>query len=194
MYIAIEGIDTCGKSTQISLLKEALPEAVFTKEPGGTEVGAKLREILLGDYELDSRAEFLMFLADRAQHSHFLLKPALEQNKTVITDRSLISGLAYSNKLFDESFKVHATKFAMDGVAPDLCVLLELDEDELVSRLGAKEHDRIEKQGIAYLLEVQSNIIKYAEVLGVKLLKISAKMDRDKICQTIIDNIKEKSC
>lgn len=193
MYIAIEGIDTCGKSTQISLLKEALPKAVFTKEPGGTDVGMKLREILLGDYELDKRAEFLLFLADRAQHASMVLKPSLSASRIVISDRSLISGLAYSDGRFDEEFAIGVTRFAMNGILPDLVVLLELDESELANRLGEKEHDRIEKQGIDYLLKVQANIVKYTEKLGVKLLKISASEDRVTICNTIIEATKGKN-
>jgi dTMP kinase len=191
MYVVIEGIDTCGKSTQISLLKEALPNAVFTKEPGGTFVGQKLREILLGEYELDKRAEFLMFLADRAQHTGFVVKPTLDSGKTLISDRSLISGLAYSDAMFDENFKIEVTKFAMNGFLPDLAVLLELDSGELVKRLGNKTHDRIERQGIEYLMNVQSNMEKYSKILGIRLLKIPANTDRVTICNMILNEIKE---
>ncbi len=191
MYVVIEGIDTCGKSTQISLLKEALPEAMFTKEPGGTAIGMKLREILLGDYEIDKRAEFLLFLADRAEHRAEVVEPNNIGGKIIISDRGLVSGLAYSDGVFDEDFVLGATKFAMNGVLPDLVVLLELDGAELGKRLGAKEHDRIEKQGIDYLLKVQSNMEKYTNMLGVGLLKISAKTDRDEICRMIVQKINE---
>lgn len=191
MYVVIEGIDTCGKSTQISLLKEVLPDAIFTKEPGGTAIGIKLREILLGDYEIDKRAEFLLFLADRAEHRAEVVEPNNKERKIIISDRGLVSGLAYSDGVFDEEFVIGATKFAMNGVLPDLVVLLELDGAELENRLGTKEHDRIEKQGVEYLLKVQSNMEKYANKLGVGLLKISAKTDRNEICKTIVEKIKE---
>jgi len=194
MYIIIEGIDTCGKSTQISLLREALPEAIFTKEPGGTTIGMKLREILLGDYEIDKRAEFLLFLADRAEHRAEIIEPNKKNGKTIISDRGLVSGLSYSEGVFDEDFVVKATMFAMDCVLPDLVILLELDETELSNRLDAKMHDRIEKQGIEYLLRVQSNMEKYTQKLGIKLLKISAKTDKNEICKIIVEKIKEKSC
>lgn len=191
MYVVIEGIDTCGKSTQIALLKEALPQAVFTKEPGGTAIGLKLREILLGDYEIDERAEFLLFLADRAEHRAEVVQLNQKQNRLLISDRGLVSGLAYSDGVFDEDFIIDATKFAMDGIVPDLVVLLELDEAELGKRLGAKEHDRIEKQGMEYLLGVQANMEKYAQKLGIRLLKIAANLDRNDICAQIIESIKE---
>jgi dTMP kinase len=191
MYLAIEGVDTCGKSTQIELLKNAFPDAVFTKEPGGTELGMKFREILLGDYDIDKRAEFLLFLADRAQHGAKVLAPNLAQNRVVISDRSMISGLAYSRGLFDEKFLLDATSFAMNGKKPDIVILLKLTEEELRNRLGGKAHDRIEKQGMEYLLGVQSNIEYCCNLLGIKLVIIDASESRETIFAQISSIIKE---
>ena len=104
MYVVIEGIDTSGKSTQIQELKLALQEAIFTFEPGATPLGKKLRKILLEDsIELDSRAEMLLFLADRAQHAHEILKA--NPDKLIISDRSLISGMAYAKEYEYETQK-----------------------------------------------------------------------------------------
>jgi len=185
MYIAIEGIDTCGKSTQIEMLKSAFPDAVFTKEPGGTELGVKFREILLGDFDIDKRAEFLLFLADRAQHSAKLLAPNIAMEKVVISDRGVISGLAYSRGLVDEGFLVEASEFAMNGVSPDVVVLLKLSEAELTKRLGGKTNDRIERQGIEYLLGAQANIEYFCELLEIKLVVIDAAESREDIVKKI---------
>ena len=75
MYIAIEGIDTCGKSTQIEILKNKYPEFVFTKEPGGTNIGHTIRSIALNTHELDVRCRMFLFLADRAEHMQKIIIP-----------------------------------------------------------------------------------------------------------------------
>lgn len=189
MYIVIEGVDTCGKSTQIELLKGVFVNAIFTKEPGGTKIGHKLREILLGDNMLDSRAEFLLFLADRAQHRFEVLESA--NSKLIISDRGVLSGMAYADGKFEDDFIVKTSLFSMSGIVPDLVVLLELDQDELRQRLGDKVNDRIEKKGIDYLLVVQNNIMKYAKKIGIEVLKIDAKLDKMDICNQIVKKIEE---
>src|SRR3989339_997960 len=94
MYITIEGIDTAGKSTQINKLKEHFPYAIITKEPGGTEVGKEIREKVLSTKAKSKKAEFLLFLADRAEHVKEVIEP--NRDKLIISDRSAISGIAYA--------------------------------------------------------------------------------------------------
>ena len=94
MYILFEGIDGAGKSTQIARLAAAYPQAIVTKEPGGTKLGENLREILLKENDLDKRAEILLFLADRAEHFGKIIKPNLD--KMILSDRSFVSGMAYA--------------------------------------------------------------------------------------------------
>ena len=86
MYIAIEGIDTAGKSTQIAALKKHFEQAVITKEPGGTAIGKEIRAMVLSAQTKNKRAEFLLFLADRAEHVKEVIEPNL--HKTIISDRS----------------------------------------------------------------------------------------------------------
>ena len=179
MYVALEGIDTAGKSTQISLLKEAFPQGIFTLEPGGSRLGGRLREILLkGDFSLSSRAEFLLFLSDRAEHCSKVLLP--NRDKLIISDRSLISGIAYAKSLPLEEV-ISLNLFATEGYKPDLVVLLELSKEELERRLGEKRQDRIELRGSEYLLEIQSRMIEACERLGVRLLRVDASLDREEI-------------
>ena len=94
MYIAIEGIDTAGKTTQIERLKKHFPDAIITKEPGGTSIGKEIREMVLSAKAQSKKAEFLLFLADRAEHIKEVVEPNLD--KMIISDRSAVSGVAYA--------------------------------------------------------------------------------------------------
>ena len=85
MYVVIEGIDTAGKSTQLEILKQKYPEAIFTKEPGGTEIGTKIREMVLNGEAKSKVAEMFLFLADRAEHSFQVVKQ--NPDSIIISDR-----------------------------------------------------------------------------------------------------------
>ncbi|GAA7257795.1 dTMP kinase [Helicobacter cholecystus] len=179
MYVAIEGIDTAGKSTQISLLQKAFPQAFFTLEPGGSELGKRLREILLeSEMHLSDRAEFLLFLSDRAEHTHKVLLP--HSNEFIISDRSLISGIAYAQTLsFEQSIALNL--FATQNIKPDLVILLELQKEELSKRLQAKKQDNIELRGLEYLLEIQNRMVLAAQKLGIRLERIDATLEIEEI-------------
>jgi len=123
MYILFEGVDTCGKSTQIELLAKNIPEIVTTKEPGGTNFGKKAREILLKDSLASKRAELLLFLADRAEHYQEVIKA--NRDKVVVSDRGFISGIGYAlaNDDFDFDELVRLNKFALEDHFPDKIIL-----------------------------------------------------------------------
>lgn len=153
MYVVFEGIDCVGKSTQISLLKEIYKDAIFTLEPGGTELGKHLREILLNKtHPINKRAELLLFLADRAQHFEEILKT--NQNKLIISDRSFISGMAYA-KDFENDLLFALNSFALENFFPQKIIFLKGDANLIQERLSQKELDSIEKRGIEYFLSVQ---------------------------------------
>lgn len=189
MYIAIEGIDTAGKSTQIALLKEAFSDAVFTKEPGATPIGHQVRDIVLSGKVKSSKAEFLLFLADRAEHLEEVIKPNRE--KMLISDRSVVSGVAYAmvkeNISLDEILKLN--HFATDGIYPEKVFLLELTPQELENRLSQKELDGIESRGTEYLLKIQEALKTAAKTLATELIIIDAKRSIESISQGIINNI-----
>jgi len=191
MYVAIEGIDTAGKSTQISRLREAYPDALITKEPGGTTIGKRIREIVLGGGVQSAKAEFLLFLADRAEHMQEVIKPNL--NGMIISDRSAVSGIAYAlvqeNIAKDEILTLNA--FATDGIYPQKLFLLQLSAEELSFRLSQKELDGIEARGTAYLLGIQDALIEAAKALQIELIIIDASKPIETITQEIITNIKE---
>ena len=171
MYIAIEGIDTAGKSTQIELLKKDFPNALFVKEPGFTNLGKKIREIIFKD-EISKKAELFLFLADRSELIEKVIKPNF--NKLIISDRSVISGIAYALAFFDFDILVNLNRFATDSVFPQKVIILKLDEKTLKHRLSQKEHDNIEKRGIEYLLKIQENLIQTCNRLEIPYVLIDA--------------------
>jgi dTMP kinase len=191
VYVAIEGIDTAGKSTQISRLRAAYPDAVITKEPGGTSIGGRIRDIVLNGGVQSAKAEFLLFLADRAEHMQEVIKPNLDG--MIISDRSVVSGVAYAlvqeNIAKDEILGLNA--FATDGIYPQKLFLLQLSAEELTFRLSQKELDGIEARGTAYLLKIQEAMLEAAKALQIELIIIDASKPIETIAQEIITNIKE---
>lgn len=188
MYVVIEGIDTAGKSTQLDILKEKYTDAIFTKEPGGTEIGIKLRQMALNGEAKSKIAEMFLFLADRAEHIEEIVKP--NKTKMVISDRSVISGIAYASNLPLEVV-VSLNLIATDNVLPSHIILLELSKDELTKRLGNKEHDSIESRGIDYLLEIQERMKKTVEMLNLNHLFIDASLDITQIAKKVEEFINE---
>jgi dTMP kinase len=191
VYVAIEGIDTAGKSTQIARLSAAFDDAVITKEPGATRTGAQIRDIVLSGEVQSPKAEFLLFLADRAEHMQEVIKPNLE--RLVISDRSVVSGVAYA--LIQETIAkeeiLALNAFATDGIYPQKLFLLQLSEEELQFRLSQKELDGIELRGTAYLLGIQDALIEAAGLLGIELVIIDASDPIEKITEEIINKIKD---
>ena len=192
MYIAIEGIDTAGKSTQIMALRKHYPNAIITKEPGATKLGVKLREIVLFSDIKSPVTELLLFLADRAEHLAEVVEPNMD--KTIISDRSVISGIAYADVVghFDIKTLVELNSFTCKAIFPQKVVILKLTRDELTYRLSQKEHDKIEKRGVEYLLNIQDSLIKAAKALHVNILEVDAALDIEIITQQIINFIEEK--
>ena len=190
MYYAIEGIDTAGKSTQISALQTYFPNAVITKEPGGTAIGKEIREMVLCAKAKSKRAEFLLFLADRAEHVKEIIEPNLD--KMIISDRSAVSGVAYAlvQGDIDKKELVELNNFATKNIYPEKVFLLRLTKEELEFRLSQKKLDGIELRGSEYLLRIQDAIIEATQLLGIKLIIIDATQSREDISQEILHHIK----
>ena len=188
MYVIIEGIDTAGKSTQLAILKEKYPEAIFTKEPGGTDLGVKLREMVLNGEAKSKVAEMFLFLADRAEHSYEVVKP--NKDNIVISDRGFLSGIAYA-KSAPLEIAISLNIMALNGAFPDKIIILELSKEELKNRLNAKEQDSIEKRGSQYLLDIQSRMIETIEMINtmseakIEYVVIDAKKSIDEVSQEI---------
>ena len=188
MYVIFEGIDTCGKSTQVTFFEERHGDVVATKEPGGTPTGKKLRSILLdGEDKLSFNAELFLFLADRALHYDTVVKEA-RKTHTVISDRGFLSGVAYAcanHPFIDRNFLLLLNQYALDGDFPDKIVLFVTTERLLHERLSAKEHDAIEGRGVSYLLQIQAIMREQLHQLGIAYLEVDAGLDREAIYQKI---------
>ena len=190
MYVLFEGIDTCGKSTQIELISQKHPEIIVTHEPGGTEFGKKAREILLADSLASKRAELLLFLADRAEHYQEVISP--NKNKVIISDRGFLSGIGYAlaNGDFDFDELVNLNRFALEGHFPDKVILFLTDMKTLKERTSAKSLDGIELRGLEYLLKVQEHMKESIVKLGISHLFVDATDDIENIHQTILTYLK----
>ena len=189
MYVLFEGIDTCGKSTQVELIVQKLDNVIETKEPGGTEFGKQAREILLQDSLSSKRAELLLFLADRAEHYTQIVEP--NQDKIIISDRGFLSGIGYAlaNGDFEFDYLVELNSFALEGKFPDLIVLFLIDIETLKERTSQKSLDGIELRGLEYLISVQTHMKESLERLDIPYLLIDATESMEKITQTILSEI-----
>ena len=190
MYILFEGIDTCGKSTQIELLAEKFDDIIITKEPGGTTFGLKAREILLSDSLASKRAELLLFLADRAEHYEEVIKP--NKNKIIISDRGFLSGIGYAlaNGDFDFNTLVSLNKFALSGQLPDKIVFFSINMETLQQRTSQKDLDGIELRGLEYLITVQSKMREILQKLDIDYIEVDATDSIDTIQQVILSYLR----
>ncbi|HIO70322.1 MAG TPA: dTMP kinase [Campylobacterales bacterium] len=195
MYIVFEGIDFVGKTTQIEKLKKEFPDFIYTREPGGTQFGKKVRDILLhDDFALHHFSEFLLFLADRSEHYRRVLKPNLEAGKVVISDRSIISGMAYakSNGGVEEETILDMNLMSVEKTLPNLVIFLTISRDELIRRKSQElKRDNIEIRGIDYSLSVQDNISFWLEKLEIETLQIDSSNSVEAIFNTIRKKIEE---
>lgn len=175
MYIVFEGVDTSGKTTQIELLKDSFPHAIYAKEPGGTSIGQSLRDILLHKGLSSFRAELFLFLADRAEHYKEIIEP--NKDKLIISDRGFISGIAYAltnHPNLDLDFLLTLNRFALEDNLPDKVILFKTNKELIQERMGQKQEDSIEKRGLDYLLKVQDNMIKVLENLDINYYLIDS--------------------
>ena len=150
LYVALEGAEGCGKSTQAANLAIAL-DAVLTRETGGTPIGERLRAILHDTdvTDLVDRAEALIAAADRAQHIAHVVRPALASGRAVVSDRSVYSTLGYQGygRGLDLDVLRRINDWAIDGLWPDRVVLLDAPAPVLARRISARQLDRFELAG-----------------------------------------------
>ncbi len=191
MYVIFEGIDTSGKSTQINLLSEKNPDFIITKEPGQTKLGLHVREIILHSHSISKKAEFFLFLSDRAEHFEKVIKPNL--HKTILSDRGFISGIAYAlaneNEL-DLDFLLKANKYALSDTLPQKIVFFKTTKELLEKRFAKKQSDNIEKRGLDYLLKVQENMEMIIKKLNINYLHVDASKSIEEINKQIEEFLK----
>jgi len=198
VFITFEGIDGCGKSTQLRLLASGLRarrlEVVTTREPGGTTLGQKLRAALLDVKEqVDPLAELFVFAADRAQHVRSLVRPALEAEKIVISDRYADATVAYqgAGRGFTPELIQQIVQLATDGLMPDLTLLFDLSIAESTlrtrKRVAAKRSDRLDSENVEFHERVREAYLEIAKANPDRVRTIDARGSAQQTHEFVLD-------
>tara|TARA_B100001029_G_scaffold82458_1_gene67725 strand:- start:119 stop:757 length:639 start_codon:yes stop_codon:yes gene_type:complete len=206
-FIVFEGIDGCGKTTQIDELSKWLPNSgliqtksklITTREPGGSLLGQKLRGLILDnnkDNKPSSLSELLLYSADRAEHVSKIISPALNNNDWVISDRFSDSTLAYQG--YGRNINLEIIKkiesIVCQGVYPDLTFFLEISPEESILRRKNEIPDRIESEGIKFLEKVNEGFKLIAKEKNWKVISASQtiKTISNQIKETVLNNFSE---
>ncbi|MFH1626267.1 MAG: dTMP kinase [Pseudomonadota bacterium] len=201
MFITFEGIEGCGKTTQITLMGGFLREKGFscrlTREPGGTAIGEEIRKILLSseNSRMSPITELFLYLASRAQHVEEVIKPALKDKKIVLCDRFSDATIAYQEHArgFDLKLVRELDKLATSGLKPDITVLLdcpvEIGLERAMRRIGSQtkqmKEDRFEREDKAFHEKVREGYLKIAKNDRERIVLIDGTKDRDTVHEEI---------
>ena len=190
MFLSFEGLDGCGKTTQVELLEAYLEtkeiEFVATREPGGTVLGEQLREIVLHGDKISPWAEVAIFAAARAELVEEVIEPALKRGAIVISDRFVDSSLVYQGVArglgIEEvlQLNLHATK----GLLPDRTFLLLVDQQLSEARVG-EERDRMERESAAFRRQVEAGYRQLAEMFPERIVALDGTQPREQIAREI---------
>lgn len=193
MFFSFDGTDGVGKSTQIELFKNWLAnnghEVLLCRDPGSTELGERLRDLLLQkhDIAIDRRSEMFLYMTARTQMVEEVIKPALAAGTTVICDRFLLANIVYQGHAGGMEADVirQVGAVATDGIVPDLTFLLDMDVTHARGRMD-RELDRIESQGLVYMEQVRQGFLAEAERFPQGIKVVDAARDIDVIHQDIV--------
>lgn len=201
LFITFEGGEACGKSTQIKLFKEYIQTRqdkdnfVFIREPGGTILGEKIRDLLL-NFRQDAptaKAELLLFLASRAHLYEKVLKPALEQGKIVVADRFYDSTVAYqgfARQIMPAQEILELNKMILNSLTPDLTFYLEIKPEIAFKRKGDDLLDRMESEP----LEFHQKVYEGYRFMAEKEKNRFAVIDAAQSIEEIQSQIRQKAC
>lgn len=198
LWVTLEGGDGSGKTTQAALLEQWLKglgrTVVRTREPGGTEVGLLVRDIVLHHRgEVSPRAEALLYAADRAHHVASVVRPAIERGEVVIQDRYLDSSVAYqgAGRVLDAGEIRGLSLWAAEGALPDVTVLLDLDPAVARGRLDAadKPFDRLEAEKAEFHERVRAAYLRLADAEPERFLVLDATRPVDELAAAIRERV-----
>jgi dTMP kinase len=197
MFVTFEGPDGSGKSTQAELLRERLAmegrEVVLTREPGGTGLGERIRELLLDGEAMSPWAEATLFAASRAQHVDQVILPALERGADVVCDRYVDSSLAYQGIArglgVEEVLELNLR--ATHGLLPDATILLLVEPATAAARSGAT--DRLEREGGDFHARVDSAYRELAARFPERILAFDGDRPRDELALEIRERLRDRS-
>ncbi len=203
-FIVIEGIDGCGKTTQIDEISRWLPTSglmgggsklIKTREPGGSLLGKKLRNLILENNKNNkpsSLAELLLYSADRAEHVSKIISPALEKEDWVISDRFADSTLAYQGYGRNINLEIikNIESIVCQGEQPDLTIFLEITAEESILRRKNIVPDRIESEGINFLKKVNEGFKLIAKEKNWKVISATQNINAitNEIKETLLKN------
>jgi len=208
MFITLEGIEGSGKTSQIRYIAKFLEEnghdCILTREPGGTGIGGKIRAILLNpdNGDMAQHAELLLYMADRAQHVHTLIKPALDAGKTVVCDRFMDATLVYQGYArgldVDLVHKLH--RMILGSLVPDITFLLDLAPETGLARAWRQiekgertdSEARFEKETLAFHEKIRSGYLALARKEKGRFRIIDAGLSESRVRQEIIDVLSEE--
>jgi dTMP kinase len=199
MFISIDGGDGSGKSTQVELLcqwlRDRRHDVLACRDPGSTPLGEAIRDLLLHrhDLHIDRRAEMLLYMAARSQMVEQVIRPALAQGKTVVSDRYLLANVVYQGYGggLDVATLWEVGRIATAGLMPDLTFVLDVPPDVAAARM-ARPLDRMENQGAAFHARVRDGFLKEAAKTPGTSIVISAAGSIDQIQTQIRKNLPEK--
>ncbi len=202
-FITFEGVDGSGKSTQLRMLASELLikgfDVLTTCEPGGTPLGRRLREAFLETEEnVAPLAELLLFAADRAQHINFLIKPALEQGKIVISDRFADATFAYqgAGRGFSESTVNQVIELATGGLKPDLTLFFDLPIEKALSRTNSRsdtgeQKNRMDKETADFYTRVRAAYLEIAEREPQRFRTVNAEDSTSEVQSRVMEIVSE---
>jgi dTMP kinase len=197
LFVAFEGGDGAGKSTQVRLLAEALRRAgvnvLETRQPGGTDLGTRLRDLVLHGDHVSPRAEALIYAADKAHHVDAVVRPALARGDVVVTDRYVDSAIAYQGAGRDLGADEVATiqHWAVGGLMPDLTVVLDVTAGTGRRRRG-DVHDRLEAEGDDFHEAVRAHFVALAKADPDRYLLVDATLPSDEIHAQVLDRLRSE--
>ncbi|GAB4113597.1 MAG: dTMP kinase [Candidatus Caldatribacteriota bacterium] len=211
LFITFEGLEGCGKTTQAKMLhryliKQGFP-SIFTKEPGGTKIGKKIRKILLDQKNegMDYTTEMLLFLASRAENVREVILPALKDGKIVISDRFYDSTMAYQGygRGIDLKIIQYFTQLVVGDAIPDITFFLDIQPEEGLKRsaMFSNSHEiRFEEEfikkkkikGRLFLDRVREGYNQLVEKEGERVIRINANQSREKVFEDILSIVKGK--
>ena len=197
MFITLDGIDGVGKSTQIERLLTYFADqgqaTLLVRDPGTTEIGGKLRELLLeSDLELHRRTEAMLFMASRCEMVETILRPAIAEGKTVISDRFLLANVVYqsvgSEVPPDLLWKMG--RLANGGLTPDLTILLDMPAQRSMERIG-NETDRMESRGVEYMEAVRQAFLQQLPHSSQATVTINADQAPEDVSRDMLASIEQ---